>query len=77
MQFNQLKPCYPVMNYWILICLFLFIYEEENFDSLSLIFEKIALGSLYFFLHQQNLRMKSTFATDIVSWLSSMHVHIV
>lgn len=61
------------------ILMVLAVCQEENFDSLSLVFEKIQLGSLYYFLHQQNFRMKSSFATDIVSlrmYKIYMHIHI-
>jgi serine/threonine protein kinase len=52
------------------ILMLLAICQEQNFSSLSLVFEKITFGSLYFFLHNSNLRMRSSFATDMIHQIS-------
>jgi len=52
------------------ILMLMAICQEDNFDSLSLVFAKVGIGSLYFFLHQQNLRLKHTFAAAIIIQIS-------
>lgn len=60
------------------ILMLLAVCHVDNYDSISLVFEKIPLGSLYFVLYNQFKRLSSRFVTEIIISVSTICIsHIL